>query len=85
MQHEKDGHCYTHGNKCIKGQNSKKHSNPGSKNNKEATRKDAKHGLSKKRTGHALTAKKKVFGSLMGMVDSSSGTMLNVTLLSALK
>ena len=44
VQYEKDGFCYIHRHKCIKGHNSKTRSNPSSKHQKEATRRDAKNG-----------------------------------------
>ena len=46
MQYEKDGHCHSHGYKCIKGHSSKTCTNPRPEHKKEATRRDTKNGSS---------------------------------------
>lgn len=47
VQHEKNGYCFTHGCRCIKGHSSKTCSKPNSQHQQDATREDAKGGSTK--------------------------------------
>ena len=47
VKHNKDGHFYTHGHRCLQNHSSRNCSRPGSNHKKDATREDTKGGSTK--------------------------------------